>query len=274
MVLQPSLVAQARERTPPPPIPPYRDRSEFAHDEDHAVYMKTRRKAQERLREFKRPPRARARASHSPQLVSAVEKLRLRERCILFHVNVETGRKQSPGVLEEIDSRRTIREKYEQEAQLLPKLNSAETMHAALIQQEEHAGVTLSQVRRAVTAANKRDDPDRLVSLGLHNEACMAGNVRLARRAISKGLSATRPAVYPETARKRDAERVARQHLPGRRAPRKVSRGWDHPDDRMELPADERPDSEEEREYARERTRERKQREREARISWQARRGR
>ena len=55
--MMPSLAAQVR-RKEPPPVPPLIDKSEFDSDEAHKAYMATRRKAQERLREFHRPSRA------------------------------------------------------------------------------------------------------------------------------------------------------------------------------------------------------------------------
>jgi len=55
----PSLVADYRERTRPPDVPPKRSRSEFDSDDLHKQYMQKRRKAQERLREYGRPLRNR-----------------------------------------------------------------------------------------------------------------------------------------------------------------------------------------------------------------------
>ena len=98
----PSLVAQARERTAPPPVPPLLDRSQFDSDEAHSEYMRTRRKAQERLREFNRLPRYRtsrvrlkptAPTEATKRLANAAEMLRERERIIHFGCDVETGRK-------------------------------------------------------------------------------------------------------------------------------------------------------------------------------------
>lgn len=197
MSVQPSLVALARQRTAPPAIPPVVDKSEFDDDEAYAAYMKTRRKAKERVREFNRPPRGSRKPSHSSPLASAIKALRTREHRILFHCDVETGRKKSPtGAFQ---PRRPARERHEEDAKLLPKLTSAQALHKALLQEEEHAGTTLSQVRRAVTAANTQADP-HIVELG-----------RQHRRSISKALSATRPAVYPaRLASKREAEREAR----------------------------------------------------------------
>ena len=54
MSVQPSILAAFRKRTAPPPVPPLKNPSEFDDDESHAAYMKSRRKAQERLREFNR----------------------------------------------------------------------------------------------------------------------------------------------------------------------------------------------------------------------------
>ena len=89
---------------------------------------------------------------------------------------------------------------HQQDAKRLPTLTTAVKLHAALQQQEEWSGVSLSQVRRAVTAANERDTP------GLIEEA------RYRRRSIQKRLSETRPAAYPvQLQRKRDAKREARR---------------------------------------------------------------
>jgi hypothetical protein len=61
--------------------------------------------------------------------------------------------------------------------------------------------VSLLQVRRAVTAANRRD-----------RAAALPDVVAQYRRSIKKSLSATRPAAYPaRLQRKRDAEREARR---------------------------------------------------------------
>ena len=206
MSVRPSLAAQARQqRTAPPSVPPHLERSEFDSDEAYAVYVKDRRKAKERLREFNRPPRLRRGASEA--LKAAIEVLRTRERRIMFGCNVETGRKQAPSAewtahvaaLE----RRPAPERYKEKADQLPKLTSAEAMLAALQQQPEHANISLSQVRRAVTAVNQREKamwPDSITES------------RQYRRSIKKGLSATRPAAYPaQLQRKREAEREARR---------------------------------------------------------------
>ena len=152
----PSLAKQAKQRTAPPPVPPLIDKSEFPSDEAYRAYMKTRRKAQERLREFNRP----ARGASQP-LTAAISALRTRERRIAFGCDVETGRKQSPSAAwtQHVAAleRRPARERYEDQAAKLPQLTSAEALHAVLQQQPEHAGVSLSQVRRAVTAANQRE---------------------------------------------------------------------------------------------------------------------
>jgi hypothetical protein len=66
-----------------------------------------------------------------------------------------------------------------------------------MAQTEEWSGVTMSQVRRAVTAANKRDPKPA------EAEWC-----REIRRKISNGLSATRPERYPALLeRKKEARR-------------------------------------------------------------------
>ena len=80
-------------------MPPLIDKSEFSSDEAHKAYMATRRKAQERLREFHRPSRAgRVRragvaqpTAASQALSKAVEDLRKRERHVLFGCNVDDG---------------------------------------------------------------------------------------------------------------------------------------------------------------------------------------
>ena len=97
----PSLVAQVRQRTAPAPVLPRVSESEFDSDEAYKSYMKDRRKAQERLREFNRPHRVRpaeaARSTAAPeQLSKADEELRKGERRIFWGVNVVTGRKQAP----------------------------------------------------------------------------------------------------------------------------------------------------------------------------------
>ena len=213
MVL-PSLAAQARQRATPPPVPPIVPKSEFESDEHYKDYMATRRNALERVREFKRPPRVRHQASHAPQIAAAIRKLRLRERHILFGANPETGRKKSPFVSSVQDDRGTAREQHEEDAARIPVLKSAIALHAALVKQEEHASVSLSQVRRAVTAANKQvlqhsADPD-LESF--HIESFYEEQTRWKRRSISKGLSATRPSAYPALLKlKREREREGRR---------------------------------------------------------------
>lgn len=74
MVLQPSLAAMARQqerqRTRPPPVPPLLTQSHFDSVEAYKDYMRTRRKAQERLREFNRPARERRAAVKQPTAAS------------------------------------------------------------------------------------------------------------------------------------------------------------------------------------------------------------
>jgi hypothetical protein len=89
---------------------------------------------------------------------------------------------------------------HQQDAQRLPTLTSAATLQEALQQQDEWTSVTRSQVRRAVTAANKRDRP------------AFVEEDRSRRRSIQKRLSATRPAAYPARLQlKREAQREARR---------------------------------------------------------------
>lgn len=108
MVVQPSLVAIARheqhQRTAPPPVPPLVEQSAFETKEEYAAYMKERRKAQERVREYNRPARTgRVRPAREVQpsatskaLAEAVSTLKVRRRRIMFGRNVETGRKSNP----------------------------------------------------------------------------------------------------------------------------------------------------------------------------------
>ena len=205
MSVLPSLVAQARQRTAPPPVPDFIDRSEFDSNEAYEAHMKDRRKAKERLREFNRPARVRQRPKTQPtaatlQLTTTIETMRTREMRILFGLDVETGRKKAPMLGWSLQPRPSAREHYEEMAQRLPTLTSAAALHSAVKQQEAHTGVSLSQVRRAVTVANQRADP-KAVARDSHR-----------RRSIKKGLSATRPAVYPAILeRKRAARRVAQR---------------------------------------------------------------
>ena len=161
----PSLVAQARERTAPPPVPPLLDRSQFDSDEAHSEYMRTRRKAQERLREFNRLPRYRtsrvrlkptAPTEATKRLANAAEMLRERERRIHFGCDVETGRKnRAPMSVWQPPPRGNAHEQWRKHASTLPTLISAAKVHAALVQQDDWVGVSHSQVRRAITEANK-----------------------------------------------------------------------------------------------------------------------
>ena len=118
----------------------------------------------------------------------------------MFGCNAETGRKSAP--CPDL-ARQPARERYEEDAARLPKLTSADKMHEALMQQAEHQGITRSQVRRAVTAANRAEKAARPDAVD---------EDRRYRRSIKKGISATRPAAYPALLqRKRDTEREARR---------------------------------------------------------------
>ena len=228
MVKLPSLVAQMRQRTAPLSVPPRVDKTEFDSDESYKSYMKDRRKAQERLREFNRPHRVRqAPAARSTagaqQLSKAVEEVRKRERRIFWGVNVATGRKQAPcteSFAKEAAQRKARRGKpdlqraeYEESANDLPKITTAVKLHAALQQTEEHSDVTLSQVRRAVTEANKREQPEAVEE------------ERRIRRSIQRGLSGTQPAAYAATLeRKRKAREARRPEAEARAAERAQKR--------------------------------------------------
>ena len=198
MSLLPSLVAQVKQRTAPPPVPPLIDKTKFESHEAYATYMKRRRQANERLREFNRPARG-----ASKSLVAAVTSLRTRERRIFFGCNVETGRKGAPATPQQL-KRSSIQQSNEEQAADLPKLTSAKVLHAAITQQSEHAGVSLSQVRRAVTAANQHDSsaPTEWPNLEL---------VRERRRYIKQYVSATRPEGMLKRKRHLDAERKERR---------------------------------------------------------------
>ena len=205
----PSLVAQARERTAPPPVPPLLDRSQFDSDEAHSEYMRTRRKAQERLREFNRPPRYRtsrvrlkptAPTEATKRLANAAEMLRERERRIHFGCGVETGRKnRAPMSVWQPPPRGNAHEQWIKHASTLPTLTSAAKVHAALVQQDDWVGVSHSQVRRAITEANKARLPEAVEE------------DRRDRRSIRKNLSATRPAAYPASLAHKRAKREARR---------------------------------------------------------------
>ena len=174
--------------------------------------MKDRRKAQERVREFNRPQRVRpavARSTAAPQQLSkAVETIRERERRIFWGCDVETGRKQAPsmsafdGWLVRQKARRGNAElqhaEHLESAERLPKTTTATSLHAALKQAD--AEKTLSQVRRAVTVANKRARPE------------VVQEDRRVRRSIQCGLSSTRPAAYAAMIeRKREARAETRE---------------------------------------------------------------
>ena len=142
----PSLAALARQRTEPPPVPPLLARSEFSTDEEHKTYMATRRKAQERWREFNRPARTgRVRragvaqpTAASQALSNAVEELRKRERRVLFGMSVETGRKKAPSMNGAVAAKRkpmapaARHALHQQRSQRLPKLTSAAKLRSAL----------------------------------------------------------------------------------------------------------------------------------------------
>jgi hypothetical protein len=223
MVVQPSLVAIARQqqqqppqRPAPSPIPPLVARSTFDTDDAYKAYMKERRKAQERVREYNRPPRAAraAQPSAPAALVDAVA--RMRTRGIDFDVAVETGRKRMGTAAEQRAAMEAIRAErrpmepaarhavHERDAaQYLKPLPTAVALHAALVQRDEWAGVTLSQVRRAVTAAEKQEDDGSREQRELD---------RWERRAIQKRLSNTRPSVYAgKLKRKREAYSTANE---------------------------------------------------------------
>lgn len=201
-----AFLMQTQHRTLPPPVPPFVNKAAFDSDEAYAEYMKARRAAQERLREFNRPKRVRHRPSAQPTattqaLSTVIETLRTHESRTLNNLDADTGRKNYARRAE--DFRRhgeAAHERYERMANKLPKLTSATAVRSAVVQQEAHAGVSLSQVRRAITLANKRADLDTVA------------RDRDRRRTIKKGLSATRPSAYPsQLARRRDTQRVARR---------------------------------------------------------------
>jgi hypothetical protein len=234
MVLQPSLVAlarQNRQRTPPPPVSPLRDASSFDSPAAHQEYMKTRRAALERLREFNRPKRKRERrvaaskpSKTSQKLTDAVDVLRVRERRVFLGLDVETGRKKGPSFVHAIgrqaiqDTRQAMCDggpearhpRYQQSARELPKLTSAAAVRDALAETEEWSRVTLSQVRRAVTSANKRERGESGGPLTL-SERRRRGELayyREKRRSTINGLSAKRSPAYPAMLeRKRQARR-------------------------------------------------------------------
>ena len=110
--------------------------------------------------------------------------------------------------------RAPARQRYEELAAKLPELTTAKALHAALIKQEEHSDVTLSQVRRGLTAANQQHEARKEEFGPPPYEGW-----RDVRRSIKKGMSRTRPDAYPallERRRnalreKRAAEREARR---------------------------------------------------------------
>ena len=171
--------------------------------------MRTRRKAQERLREFNRPPRYRtsrvrlkptAPTEATKRLANAAEMLRERERRIHFGCDVETGRKnRAPMSVWQPPPRGNAHEQWRKHASTLPTLISAAKVHAALVQQDDWVGVSHSQVRRAITEANKARLPEAVEE------------DRRDRRSIRKNLSATRPAAYPASLAHKRAKREARR---------------------------------------------------------------
>lgn len=201
-----AVVLQTRHRTVPPPVPPLVAEAAFDSKEAYAAYMKNRRVAQERLREFNRPKRVRSRqsaqaTSTTQALATVIETLRTRESRTFNNLDADTGSKNYARKKEDWRRRgEAAHERYERMAKKLPKLTSATAVHAAVVQQEAHAGVSLSQVRRAVALTNKRADPDSVA------------RDRGRRRKIKKRLSATRPSAYPaQLARRRETQRVARR---------------------------------------------------------------
>jgi len=114
---------------------------------------------------------------------------------------VETGRKKNPSQMTVVQPppRVNAHEQWKQHASTLPTLISAAKVHATLVQQYEWAGVTHSQVRRAITEANKARLP-----------AAVKEDQR-DRRRTRKHLSATRPAAYPALLAQKRAKREARQ---------------------------------------------------------------
>ena len=171
---------------------------------------------------MRQAPAARSTAG-AQQLSKAVEEVRKRERRIFWGVNVATGRKQAPcteSFAKEAAQRKARRGKpdlqraeYEESANDLPKITTAVKLHAALQQTEEHSDVTLSQVRRAVTEANKREQPEAVEE------------ERRIRRSIQRGLSGTQPAAYAATLeRKRKAREARRPEAEARAAERAQKR--------------------------------------------------
>ena len=223
------LVAGARSQRSLPFVPELRARSEFDSQEAFDQHRKERRKAQERLREFNRPKRVRQRGASgsvkrtaaASSLADAIQKVRTRERRILWHANVETGRKRLPedprsdprSMPMEPAARHAV---HQADERRLPKATSAKKMQQVLQQQEEWRNVTLSQVRRSLTAVRKADDPD-LIEYD-----------RTWRRHIQKRVSDTRPAVYSaRLASQREARRPQMEARAAVRAQKQLQRDQD-----------------------------------------------
>ena len=82
--VQPSLLAvyRARQRAPPPAVPEKRKRSDFDSDAAYKQHTSDRRRAQERVREFKRPKRDRSERDQSGRDQSGrARHARVREQC-------------------------------------------------------------------------------------------------------------------------------------------------------------------------------------------------
>ena len=102
----PSLLARhrKRQRTAPPDVSPLRDRSTFRSDDEFREYKQMRRKALERVREFKRPSRSRRGRARPARYLEQWERAARREaeeeqahqRQIEFDVEVPVGRKKDP----------------------------------------------------------------------------------------------------------------------------------------------------------------------------------
>ena len=249
----PSLMAKARANDDcqrvAPSVPPRRDRSEFNDKDAYKAHMKERRKAQERLREFNRPRRlgrsragdgASGKADVSTKLVTVIDSLLKNERRTLWRVNDAaterlTGRKQAPDlsianeplnrIINQTEhlgrvtpAEAAVRHATNQRkaAQRLQKLTSAKKIHAALQDEDEWHDVTISQVRRALTAVRKGDDPE------------LIKEDRRKRHSIQKRVSSTRPAVYPARLHtQREARRPQVETREAERAQKRAQRDQD-----------------------------------------------
>ena len=94
----PSLVAVCRSqkepRHRPPDVSPLRDPSAFGNEDEYNRYVKERRKAKERLREFRRPPRDRKGRHQRGRAHPSRE--RETERRLQMTIAVPVGQKQAP----------------------------------------------------------------------------------------------------------------------------------------------------------------------------------